>query len=256
MKYDLVKFHHWLLLSTFRNKWFEENIKLQIISLLSWFIYPEFRKSNSFFSVLKQNKFFLTVFTIFILWTSGFFTFGKLLSIPEITYKYIFVKELEPKPAKQDYNIHTTSLIKRIIIEDCKIEHIDNFHKLPNEVLHLMIKEVNEKNIPHIVFFKMVDHESGFRFIRNSEGSGAMGYCQIMPATFNQFKNRIGVKKHTPQNNIRMGAFLLSDRYDYYLKQGNNHRKSWFLSLKDYAGGEDSLAREILQLYKNKKGGN
>jgi hypothetical protein len=91
MRYDLVKFHHWLILSTFRNKWFEENIKLQIISLLSWFIYPDYRKSTSFFSILKQNKFILSIILFFFLWTSGFFTFGKLMSIPEKTYQHIFV---------------------------------------------------------------------------------------------------------------------------------------------------------------------
>ena len=55
MRYDLIKIHHWLLISTFKSKWFEENIKLQIISLLSWFIYPDYREQNSLIGVIQKN---------------------------------------------------------------------------------------------------------------------------------------------------------------------------------------------------------
>jgi hypothetical protein len=253
MKYDLVKFHHWLLVSTFRNKWFEENIKLQIISLLSWFIYPDFRKSNSIFTVLKQNKFILGVLSVFILWTSGFFTIGKLMSIPEKTYEYIFVRRVEEKIVEKQPDPNIRKFIQNLIIEDCKIEHPNEFRSLPDQIFFLMIDEVNRNSIPYTIFFKVVDHESGFQFITNLEGSGAMGYCQIMPATFRQFKKEAGLGSHNPVSNIKMGAFLLKNRYNYYRSNGHKDDKAWFLSLKDYAGGKDSMAREIIKIYKNKQ---
>jgi hypothetical protein len=250
MKYDLVKFHHWLLVSTFKSKWFEENIKLQIISLLSWFIYPEYRQSNSFFSVLKQNRFILTIIGSFVLWTSGFFTFGKLMSIPEQTYKYVFVKQYEEKSIKTNYNPSVRKFLQKVIIEDCNIENKNELKRLPDHVFYSMIDEINKNEIPYVIFFKVVDHESGFQFISNSEGSGAMGYCQIMPATFKLFKKRAGVSSHTPISNIKMGAFLLKDRYNYHRSTGKGNDMSWFLSLKDYAGGKDSMAKEIIKIYK------
>lgn len=250
MKYDLVKFHHWLLLSTFRNKWFEENIKLQIISLLSWFIYPDFRKSNSLFSVLRQNKFILGILLFFIFWTSGFFTFGKLITIPEKTYEYVFVKKVEEKIVKTNYNPSARLVIENLIIDNCQIEHTDGLRELPDDIFFLMLEEISKYNIPPQVFFKVVDHESGFKFIENTEGSGAMGYCQIMPSTYHIFKDKVGANKHNPHNNIRVGAFLLKERYNHHLKAGNNKKKSWYLSLCDYAGGKEQMAKEITHFIK------
>jgi len=249
MKYDLVKFHHWLLLSTFKSKWFEENIKLQIISLLSWFIYPEYRKSNSFFSVIKKNKFILILISIFILWTSFFFTFGKFMNITEETYRYVFVKGKEEKNVSKNYNITIRKFLEKIIIEDCNIENKKNLRELPDHIFFSMIEEVDKNEIPYVIFFKVIDHESGFLFIPNSEGSGAMGYCQIMPVTFKYFMKRVGVSSHTPISNIKMGAFLLKYRYNYHKSMGKENNMSWFLSMKDYAGGNDSMAKEIIKIY-------
>lgn len=254
MKYDLVKFHHWLLVSTFRNKWFEENIKLQIISLLSWFIYPEFRKNNTIFSVLKQNKFILTILLCFVLWTSGFFTFGKLMSIPEKTYKYIFVKKVEKKIiTKKEYSHSARLLLQKIIIKDCEIEHKKELLNLEDDIFYLMIDEINKNSIPYTIFFKVVDHESGFQFIPNTEGSGAYGYCQIMPSTFNLFKRRLGLTGHNEESNIRMGVFMLKDRYNYHKSIGKSDNSAWIGSLIDYAGGKDSMAKEIIKYYTKNK---
>ena len=118
MKYDLVKFHHWLLLSTFKSKWFEENIKLQIISLLSWMIYPEYREQNSFLSVVKKNKFILIVFSVFFIWTTSFFTFGRLtvgketIVVEKKTYINNYLKgldfeEFQSKRKATEYTIFT-----------------------------------------------------------------------------------------------------------------------------------------------------
>lgn len=255
MKYDLVKFHHWLLVSTFKNKWFEENIKLQIISLLSWFIYPEYRKTNSFFSILRRNKFILSVLLFFIFWTSGFFTFGKLMNIPEKTYEYIFVRKIEEKiVTESEYDKTTRKFIQDRIIEECDLEHTLNFKKLPDDVFFCMINEVTKKEIPYKIFFKIVDHESGFLFIPNNQGSGAFGYCQVMPSTYKLYQSKIGVKKHTPINNIKVGSALLKDRFDYHKNFGHSDEKAWFLSLTDYAGGKDSMAKELVN-YTKKNGG-
>ena len=139
---------------------------------------------------------------------------------------------------------------KKIIIEDSNIENKDQLKRLPDHVFYSMIEEVNRQEIPYVIFFKVVDHESGFQFISNSQGSGAMGYCQIMPATFKLFKKKAGLSNHTPLSNIKMGAFLLKNRYNYHKSTGKEDDLAWFLSLKDYAGGKDSMAKEIIKIYK------
>lgn len=196
MKYDLVKFHHWLLLSTFKSKWFEENIKLQIISLLSWFIYPEYREQNSFLSVVKKNKFILIVLSIFVFWTTSFFTFGRLtvgketIVVEKKTYinnylKGIDFKEFHAKRKATEYAIFTK----------CKVENYENLHKLPDEVFFAMLMEIERNDIPFSIFVRMMDRESSFLFIKN-KNSGAKGYCQIMPDTQRMILKKIGSTQH------------------------------------------------------------
>jgi hypothetical protein len=246
MKYDLVKVYHWLSTSTFRNKWFEENVKLQIICLLSWFIYSDYRKSNSFFSVMRKNKFILNVFFLFLFWTFIFFSFGKIMSETKKTYEYIFLERVKEKIVIQkEYDRPSRYFIQNIIIEECNLKHNNNLKKLPDDIFFTMVEEVTKKKIPYKIFFKIVDHESGFLWVSNTQGSGALGYCQIMPCTYRNYKRKLGLGKHTPKNNIIVGTTLLKERYDFYKKRGNNTEKSWILSLTDYAGGSDTMAKNI-----------
>jgi len=78
MNYDLLKFHHWLLSSTFKNELFEEKIKLQFVSLLSWLIYPEYREQNSLIKVLKMNKILLYFISTPLILCLTFFIIGRL----------------------------------------------------------------------------------------------------------------------------------------------------------------------------------
>jgi hypothetical protein len=249
MKYDLIKFHHWLLLSTFKSKWFEENIKLQIISLLSWFIYPEYREQNSFLSVIKKNKFILIVLSIFFAWTTSFFTFGRLTSgketivVEKKTYinnylKGIDFKEFQSKRKATEYAIFTK----------CKIQNYKNLHKLPDEVFFTMLMEIERNNIPFSIFIRMMDQESSFLFIKN-KNSGANGYCQIMPNTKKIILKKIGSTQHEQIDNIRIAAYHLRSQYEVYKNNGLSEKDSWLNSLIDYNGGDLSLAQGIMKVY-------
>lgn len=246
MKYDLVKLHHWLLVSTFKSKWFEENIKLEIISILSWIIYPEYRKSVNLLKLIRSNKIILVSMIISIIWTLGFFSFGKILSIKEITYKYIFVDKPEKKIHKKNID-HKRILLEKFIKSECSITHTDNLSNLPDSIFTAMIEEINKNEIPPEIFFGVADHESGFLFIENYTGSGAMGYYQIMPGTFNSVKHNVGVIKHDKISNIKVASYLLKTRYVYYKKSGMDENSSWYYSLKDYAGGGEELPKSILR---------
>ena len=56
IKNKIIKAYNWLLSNTTKNKWFESHFRMQLISLLEWFIYPEFRRKNKFTEVIKQNN--------------------------------------------------------------------------------------------------------------------------------------------------------------------------------------------------------
>jgi len=252
-KYDLIKIHHWLLVSTFKSTWFEENIKLQIISLLSWFIYPEFRQSNTLFSVLGKNKIILTTLSVFIGWTLFSFTFGRISVSTDkenstiVVEKKTFVnnyfsslnlKDFHPRRRITEYKVFT----------DFHIENFDNLHKLPDEVFYAMILEIEKNNIPYSIFFRMMDIESGYKFIRN-QNSGANGYCQVLPATKSHILRKIGSTKNEKIDNIRIASYHLKVQYDKYRLEGNNKKESWFKSLLDYNGGSHSLAKKVMEHY-------
>jgi hypothetical protein len=249
MKYDLVKFHHWLLLSTFKSKWFEENIKLQIISLLSWMIYPEYREQNSFLSVVKKNKFILIVLSIFFVWTTSFFTFGRLTSgketivVEKKTYINNYLKgldfeEFQSKRKATEYAIFTK----------CKIQNYKNLHKLPDEVFFTMLMEIERNDIPYSIFVRMMDKESSFLFIKN-KNSGAKGYCQVMPDTQRMILRKIGSTQHPQIDNIRIAAYHLKVQYLHHKSKGLSEKESWLNSLIDYNGGDTSLAQDIMKVY-------
>jgi hypothetical protein len=246
MNHDLLKFHHWLLSSTFKSQWFEENIKHQILSVLSWIIYPEFRKQNSLISVIKKNKFILTLFSVILFWSTSFFTFGRLTSETE---KKVVVVERTIKINDYLKNVDFTSLrserrfMEYIVYSKFRVENYKNLQKLPDEIFFTIISEIKRYKIPPSLFFRLIDQESGFTYVTNTN-SGAKGYGQVMPQTKTLILSKIGSTNHEKIDNIRISAYHLKSQYDKYKSEGFEERESWIKSLIDYNGGSISLARE------------
>lgn len=139
--------------------------------------------------------------------------------------------------------------LETIIQRDCNLRHFQNLQRLSDEIFFTMIAEIEKWGIPYTIFFRVVDHESGFRFIPNAGGSGAFGYCQVMPGTFRSISRTLGLSGHTEINNIKAGAYLLKYNYNRHIKRGLSERDAWFQSLVDYSGGNRKLAAKEMQYF-------
>jgi hypothetical protein len=249
MKHDLIKFLHWLSISTFKSKWFEENIKLQIISLLSWIIYKDYRNQTPIFKLISHNRFILTILLIISLWSTTLFTFGRLSNgtdIKIIKRKVVIndhLKEIDFENLKSERRF-----IEYMVFSRYKIDHYHNLQKLPDDVFFTIISEIQNHRIPPSLFFRLLDQESGFTYIRNNK-SGAYGYGQNLPSTCKQILNTIGSTGHDKIDNIRVSAFHLARSYKDYTSKGFNPKESWYHSLLDYNGGSETLARDNMRYF-------
>lgn len=243
MRYDLMKIHHWLLLSTFKNKWFEENIKHQIIQILSWFIYSDYRKQTSFLSLVKSNKLMIGFFSVILAWSLTFFTFGRLSSDTEVLVierkRFIndFMKNIDFSNFKSERNYY-----EYLAYSQYKVDYFENLQKLPDDVFFTIISEIKRNKIPPSIFFRLLDQESHFLYIKNNR-TGANGYGQVIPSTKKHILNSIGTTNCEKIDNIRISAYHLRNRYDFYRNRGRSNKESWLLSLSDYNGGCTSLAK-------------
>lgn len=128
-------------------------------------------------------------------------------------------------------NIHTE------LMNDCSFIHEENFRHINRHIFSLMVSECDKYDLPYSVFFSVVDRESGFQFVPNSEGSGAMGYMQLMPKTFSSNARKLGLKSHTPENNIKVGAYHLYDLFSFWKRKYTDDETAWTWALAQYAVG-------------------
>lgn len=267
IKKNLQKLHKKLLLLSHKNNWFHNKIKIPLIDTISWYIYPEFRK-NSIFSLIKSNKVIILVFILFIFWTTSFFSVGRWISFMD---KKEIISTLEYKLNKTNDILYNTNQVMNrkdstisqlreqmgsrdylqfVIKRDCHINNYENLTKLSDDVFFTIIDEIERYQIPYTIFFRMVDRETGFRFIPNNQGSGAYGYCQVMPSTFTDVAKKLGLKKHDELNNIKAGAYVLKQNYNIYRHKGINEYNSWHKALTSYSGGDADLATYEMQYFK------
>jgi len=263
----IIRIHNWLLMNNFRIDWFNKHLKPNLLSITTWFIYPEFRKPTKIRSVISRYKYLIAFITLFILWTSGFFSIGRWLSYIE---KKKEISTLQYKLNEKDNILYyTNDLLCRkdstisqlrtqmgsreylhyVIKRDCHIVHYDQLTKLSDEVFFTMIDECEKYQIPYTIFFRVIDHESGFQFIPNNQGSGAFGYCQVMPLTFQIVSRKLGLSSHNEVNNIKTGAYVLHNNYNFYRSKGFSDKDSWLKALTDYSGGDSILALNEIKYY-------
>jgi len=154
---------------------------------------------------------------------------------PSLEISKVFIRE--SKEIKLDS-------IQDYLISKYTFIHSQNLKNLDKSILSLMVSECDRYELPYSIFFSVVDRESGFKFIPNSSGSGAMGFMQLMPRTFSANARKLGLSTHTPQNNIKVGAYHLWDLFSYWKKKYNDDKKAWTWALAQYAVGLGGLQRK------------
>ena len=268
IKKKITSIYNRLLMNTSKYTWFEKYFKPQLMKISEWYLYPEFRQSNKVVGFIKSHKLLVTLGLVFTLWTTGFFSIGRWMSFiekKEVIYSLEYkldeannilyytntmlsrkdstISQLREQMGSRDY-------LQYIIKRDCNLRNYDNLTKLSDEVFFTMIDEVEKYQIPYTIFFRVVDHESGFKFIPNSQGSGAFGYCQVMPVTFQTISRKLGFRVHNEVNNIKTGAYLLHEGYSRYKSSGMSNKNAWYKSLVDYSGGDSELAASEMKYFK------
>lgn len=115
---------------------------------------------------------------------------------------------------------------------------------LPDSVFYMMENARARNNIPHYIYWRLINKESTFRMIENIS-SGAFGYMQVMPATFDEFEDKLNlVGGHTVRNNIEVGSYYLAKHYYTFINKGKySERKSWELALSSYNAGYGNVVK-------------
>ena len=180
---------------------------------------------------LKKGLLFLTLMLLVCYNIEVSSTTGAKSSV-EPDFRGLVVRKVN------DYRIES---IHKELMNECKFIHEDNFRHINRHIFSLMIDECDKYDLPYSIFFSVVDKESGFKFIPNSQGSGAMGYMQLMPKTFSGNARKLGLKEHTPENNIKVGAYLLSDMFSDWKRKYTDDETAWTWTLAEYAAGLGGL---------------
>jgi hypothetical protein len=203
---------------------------------------------------MKDNKIFLSIVSIFFIWSTTFFTFGRLTSTDNTTviWKY-HTEELENDTV-------TTRIVfdkkVRTFIECSakyyyKIENHKNLQNVSDEVFFTIVSQINERNIPPSLFFRLLDQESNFLDVVNKH-TGASGLGQMIPSTEKMMKSKIGSTGHRLIDNIVYCGEHLEISYKKYKNFGFDEKQCWFKSLVDYNGGNEILAKENMKYFHEK----
>lgn len=255
----LNRINKWLLMTHFTNRFFENRVRWQLHSLLNYILYPEFRSSWSLRKVLYSNKFIVLIVTILVISLSLSFFFGKSVSksqIDELTYEstkkdsaifnlYLLTLDKNSKIHSLSTELKSRGFLEFKVVKQSKIEHIANLRAVPDSIFFLMVKEADRYQIPYVIFFRIMEKESKFQFIPNSEGSGAMGYMQVVKSTFNMYYEKLKLKNgHTPGNNIRVAANLIHSIHSFWSGRFKSERTVWEYSLAEYGCGRAPMMKD------------
>lgn len=122
---------------------------------------------------------------------------------------------------------------KKANLDNLKI----NLSRVDHDILNLMVEQSNKYNIPYTIYFRLIDMESGFRFVEN-KSSGALGYMQLMPNTFNYYYKKLELKGgHSKKNNIIIGSYKLHKNYKKWRSRGKSDYMAWKYTLSEYNTG-------------------
>jgi hypothetical protein len=257
MRNLLEKMNIWLLTSNFKkNGFFDKRIRWQLHSLIICILHPEFRRSWNFKNIIYLNRYGIVFFILIASLLIISFFIGK-------SFNNRYISDLENKIVDRDSTINylnqnisfkdstiyslsnelkSRSYIQYKVIQESKIEHINNLKLVPDSIFFLMVSQADKYKIPYVIFFRIMEKESKFQFIANKEGSGAFGYMQIVPSTFSIYYKKLNLKGgHTQANNIIVSANLIHSIREFWKTKFKDDRKIWEYTLAEYGCGRRSM---------------
>lgn len=243
-------------MSNFQNKFFEKNIRWQLHSFINYLLYPEFRDSWNLKKIIKSNKTIITVFTVIAISLVSMFYTGKAVNR---SYTNMIEQELDKRDSVVSSLVSTLSdkdsamakvlreYLNYKIINEAKVDsrYVSYLKEVPDSLFFLMIKESDKYKIPYVIFFRIMERESKFQFVDNTEGSSAKGYMQVVRATFKSYYDKLGLKGgHTKGNNIRVAANLISTMHSFWKNKFRDNRTAWEYTLAEYGCGRAPMTKK------------
>jgi hypothetical protein len=255
----LNRINKWILITSFKSKFFEKRVRWQLHSLVNYFLYPEFRSSWNLGKIIYSNRYPIFIIKLIsILLISSFFI-GKAvtnyhvkIANYNILIKDSLINRLNLSMISCNFTISNLSrdlksrnYLEYKIVQESRIKYIENLREVPDSIFFLMVKEADKYDIPYFVFFRTMEKESKFKFIKNSEGSSAFGYMQIISSTFSKHYDRLNLKNgHTQGNNIRVGAKLISSIHSFWSTKFKDDKTIWEYTIAEYGCGRAPMIKE------------
>lgn len=239
-------------MTTFQNRLFEKRIRWQLHSLINYILYPEFRYSWSLTKTIYNNRTIIIIINSFILFIGLSYILGKSVNLnhiknlrENISFNEKNISQLNDISYSKDSIINKLSTeirsreyLEYKIVQEAKLSYIDNLKSVPDSIFFLMVNESDRYNIPYTIFFRIMEKESRFLFVKNNEGSSAFGYMQVVASTFSKYYNKLELKNgHTQGNNIRVASSLINSIHRFWSSKFRDDRKIWEYSLAEYGCG-------------------
>ena len=245
----LKRLNQWLLTTSIESKFFESKIRWQLHSILNHILYPEFRKRFNPFKAIYSNRYLLLVIKSILILTFISFIGGYSVN-------RIYISSLKTELAQRDSLLLLASgkdsMISAItrkyfeykVEKESKIKYMAQLKDVPDSIFFLMVRESDKYKIPYVIFFRIMERESKFQFVKNSEGSSALGYMQLIKSTFDLYSKKLGINPdHTPGNNVRVAAFMINDIHEFWTHQFKDERTRWEYTIAEYGYGRGPLIK-------------
>lgn len=252
-----------VMASTGKNKFYEKYIRWQLSGAIEHLLYGEKTWKNSFKLIWKSRVMFISL----ILVAYGVFYTYHLGSSSRNSEISSLIASNQDKAdmieSQNDIIYYNQSVVKnkdntidsllqfkksrewlefKIYRETEMDDFYLNMSRVTDDILFLMASQADEYKIPYSIYFRLIDVESGYKFISNHGGSGAFGYMQVMPATFNSYAKKLNLKGgHTEKNNIFVGSYILYKNHIDWMNRGYDEHEAWEYTLAEYNAGEGKL---------------
>lgn len=235
--------------TTTKNKFYEKHIRWQLSSAVEYLIYGEKNYKNALKLIWKNKVLVLSL----ILVTSGAFYLYYLGSQSRDSEITSLIDSNQDKSTVIESHQNTIYYSQNVIhqkertidsllqfkmsrewleFEIYRETEMDDFYlnmsRVSDDILMLMAEQADKYKIPYSIYFRLIDVESGYKFIPNHSGSGAFGYMQVMPATFNSYAKKLNLSGgHTKENNILVGSYMLYKNHNDWMERGFDKHKAW-----------------------------
>ena len=246
----LERWYSRIAMETYTGSPWKKRFQKIAISLISYHLFPEFRRRN--YPVRKIFVWTLSVvlFSIFGISLFKNYEHAHVLHMKnnEINSLYKRVNVLEHDAKRVVYEEMHDSLLNSASYIRCKIYERSGIvvpSHMPDDHIRLFAKNSRDKKVPVVIYARIIEHESKFHPDAVNDVSGAFGYMQTMPHTFNNVCKRLNLDgRKTPENNLLVGADMLGRGFERWYKKKNDPKYAWEMTLACYAMG-DSLPSQL-----------